>query len=127
MLLFKLMARIEIPYADISRNGILPATQVNADVSENHYIGTNDGRLFIEAYNNDVVSRDVTIVTSAQVDGLDVIDLIVSVGVGETKYIGPFPTGTFSQTGSTNYGQVYIDASIGTSNAELKFRSYHLP
>lgn len=127
MLLFVLMARIEIPVSDIARTGILQSTQVNADVSNNHYIATNDGRLFIEAYNNDVVSRDVTIETPLQVDGLDVMDLIVSLSAGQTKLIGPFPTGTFSQVGSTNYGQLYIDSSIGSSNAELKFRGYRLP
>lgn len=127
VLLLKLMARIQIPTTDITRSGVTLSTQVNADVSNNHYITSNDGRLFIEAYNNDVTSRDVTIQTPIQVDGLDVIDLIVSLSVGQTKLIGPFPTGTFNQTGSTNFAELYVDASIGSSNAELKFRSYRLP
>lgn len=121
------MARIQIPAATIIRDGVTAATQVNADPTNNHYITDNTGRLFIEAYNNDVGSRDVTVQTPIQVDGLDVYDLIVSLSPGTTKYIGPFPSGTFNQVGSTNFNQLYIDSSFGSSHAELKYRAYFLP
>jgi hypothetical protein len=38
----------------------------------------------------------LTVVTPALVDGLAVTDLAVVIGAGETRMVGPFPSGTYA-------------------------------
>lgn len=66
-----------------------------------------DGRTVLWVVNGSVGSINVTIVSPQTVSGLAVDDVVVAVGAGAQKLIGPFPRATF---GDVN-GEAGIDYS----------------
>lgn len=103
------MARATLTPQDIVRTGL---TQTYAAVDQaNGNQFANDGLMFLHVKNAGVGSTNVTIGTPGTVDGLAVADLVVAVGAGVEKMIGPFPAGIYNQAG----GLVYVDWSVGTS------------
>jgi hypothetical protein len=112
------MARVEIPVTTILTTGVTQPAQVIANVSLGNYIATNDGRIFLEAKNDDASTQTVTVVTQYTQDGFTLSDLVISLVAGGTKLFGPFATQTFNKSDLT----VEIDAS----DADIKFRAYKL-
>ena len=109
------MARTILPIVDIIRAGVTQAIASYADITNGHQIMGNDGRSFIELVNiSNAGSVDATFDVAAVYDGdLTIVDLIVAVAPGGTKYVGPFKRGVFNQGASQ---AVYFDiASTGIS------------
>jgi len=116
------MPRIDVPVTDVVRAGVAPPTEVTGDAANNHIV-TNDGRVFLVARNSAATTtRNVTIQTPGTVDGLAVADRVVAVPISSSKYIGPFPTATYNQSGS-DQGKLYVDVD----NAELRLLAFRLP
>lgn len=116
------LPRIRIPINDITLSGVGPLTQVNSDALYRHYIYLNDGRVYLEVFNNNIGIQSVTIESGALVDDLAVEDITVSIPAGATRLIGPFNVYTFNNLYTDN--KVYINPSI---SVDLKFRAYRLP
>jgi hypothetical protein len=111
------VARVQIPVTSIVKTGVAQPAQTNGDSTNNHYF-TNDGVTFIEIVSSDASSQDITIHTGKTVDGYALANQTITVTAGATKYVGPFTTGTFNQSGTT---QVYVDTPVSTT---IKFRAY---
>ena len=107
------MPRTIVPTADISRTGAVRATVVNADVVNNHKISNNDGRMFVEMANvSNASSVDVTFdIPKLYDDDLSIVDLIVALAPGQTKFAGPWKTGIFNQTVGSTDNAVHFDVS----------------
>lgn len=107
------MARVDVTPQTITRDGLVPA--LTAPTVDGDAIPT--GRVFVMAENVGASVESVTVRTPITVDGLDVEELIVSVAVGDTTFIGPFPIRTFGQpsgaveTGGDDQGKAYVDYS----------------
>lgn len=93
------MARSDLTVQAIARTGLEPAYAA-ANVDGNAF--ANDGQTFIHVKNGGGVEIDVTIPTPAQVDGLDVEDVVVAVPAGEERMIGPFQGRLFGQPADSN-------------------------
>jgi hypothetical protein len=93
------MARTVLPITSIVRAGVTQPTASFADITNAHQIVGNDGRSFIELINvSNASSVNATFDVSAVYDGdLTIVDLIVAVAPGGTKYAGPFKRGVFNQ------------------------------
>lgn len=113
------MARVQIPVTVVAKTGVSQPAQTNGDLSLGNYF-LNDGTTIVEIVSSDAGSQSVVFQTSKTVDGYALADQSVTMAAGATKYVGPFGTGTFNQTGGT---QVYVDPSVSTT---LKFRAYTL-
>mgnify|MGYP001566003466 FL=1 len=114
------MARVNIPVTTITRDGVAPPSQVSSVAADDHVIDGNDGRVFLEVENVDAASaHTVTVLTPGTVAGLAIADLAVSVPLSSIRWIGPFPTTVFNQTGTDD---VHVD--IATAN--LRFRAYKI-
>ena len=103
------MARTVTSVQSVSRTGAVPTYGAVDAVNHNQF--TNDGRTFIHVKNGGGAPINVTVGTPGTVDSLAVADLVVSVTNASEKMIGPFPKGTYDQTG----GGVYVDWSSGSS------------
>jgi hypothetical protein len=109
---------VSIPVTTISRAGVAPPAQTDADHTAGMQIDTNDGKTIVEIVSSDAGDQTVDFqLPGTLVDGQAVIPKTVSVPAGETRYAGPFPKGFYNQPG----GQLYIDPSVSTT---LKFRAY---
>lgn len=109
------MARTELPIVSIIRAGVTQAIASYADITNGEQIVGNDGRIFVELVNvSNASSVDATFDVSAVYDGdLTIVDLIVAIAPGGTKYVGPFKRGVFNQGPSES---LYFDiASTGVS------------
>ncbi|MGA6164307.1 hypothetical protein [Amycolatopsis magusensis] len=106
------MARLSPATQPIARSGLTPAlTAPNAD---GDIIDT--GRVFLEVANGGGSPITVTVISTAEVDGLPVEDLEVSVPAAGRKLIGPFAKTTFGQPSSDpNAGKALVDYSSITS------------
>jgi len=114
------MARIAIPVSTIIRGGLTPPSQTDADATNDHYIASNDGRIFIEIVSSDASTQTVTVETPVTYDSLAVEDLEISIPAGATRLSGPFPMNSFNQSDQS----IYLNPSVSTT---LKFRAYKLP
>ena len=103
------MTRAVLTPQDVLRTGLTHTFASVDNVNGNEF--TNDGRCALYVKNASGGSINVTVGTPGVVDGLAVADLVVAVGAGVNKLIGPFPAGIYNQTG----GLVYVDWSAGTS------------
>jgi len=117
------MARTEITVTQIVRSG---ATQTPTDGNADGHMFANTGKEFIRVTNSALTSRDLTVITQQQIDGLDVADLVVSIPAGESRLVGPFSPGTFNvPSGQTDAGKTYIDYPSG-NESDLKVEIYKL-
>lgn len=113
------MPRGTIPVTTVTRSGVAPPTQTDADATNKHEM-TNNGRTIIEIVSSDAGPQTVEFeIPSGAVDGQAVTPKSVAVPAGATRITGPFPAGIYNQTG----GKLYVDPSVSTS---LKFRAYSL-
>ena len=115
------MARVEITVTTISRTGVAPGTQHDADATNDHYIADNDGRIFLEIVSSSGSDQTVTVETPIIQDGLQLDDLVIDVPAGDTILAGPFSTSTFNQRETALANQVFVNPSVSTT---LKFRAY---
>ena len=73
----------------------------------------NDGRTLLAVYNaHGSASRTVSINIQQSVDDQDPPDRTVTVGAGETRLIGPFPTGIYNDAN----GRVQLTYSDSAAN-----------
>lgn len=113
------MARVQIPVTTVTKSGVAQPAQTTGDSVNGHYF-LNDGTTILEIVSSDAGSQTVTIQTSKTVDGYALADQTVTMAAGTTQYVGPFTTGTFNQSGST---QVYVDTTVSTT---IKFRAFSI-
>lgn len=73
----------------ISRSGLLESLVAAAAGGDEF---ANTGKEFLKVKNADAAGITVTLDIETAVDGAAVVDPTVSVGAGEEKLIGPFPT-----------------------------------
>lgn len=71
----------------------------------------NDGNTFFVVRNAGAAAITVTIATPARIWGIDIADLSVNVGAGDTAFIGPFPEQIFNDEN----GRVNVSYSAVTS------------
>lgn len=113
------MSRIDVPITQITTAGVTPPAQVTGDPVNGHELALNDGHVFIEVVNADAAAtHNVTVETPRQIEGLDVAEVIVTVGKSATSLIGPLPSAVFNQS----TGKVNIDVA----DANLKLRAYRV-
>ncbi len=111
------MPRQEVPLTQITRAGIVPASEVTP-VAVDDLKFTNDGQVFVLVRNSGAGVNTATFVTPGSVDDQAIADRDVSVPATASRYVGPFPATQYNQ----GDGTVYIDVA----NAELRFSAYHL-
>lgn len=71
----------------------------------------NDGGIYLEVENPDVADHTVNVIPAEEILGLAIEDLVVTIPAGETKLIGSFPPGVFSQVDTSVWFTV-DDASL---------------
>jgi hypothetical protein len=115
------MARTVLPITSIIRAGVSQAIASYADITNGHQIVDNDGRTFVELANvSNASSVSTTFDVSAVYDGdLTIVDIIVAVAPGGTKYVGPFKQRVFNQGASES---LYFN--VGSTGVAL--RGYRL-
>lgn len=98
----------------ITRDGVLYAVVAAAAAGDQF---ANDGRTFLAVYNaHGSASRTVSIDIQQDVDDQDPPDREVAVAAGETRLIGPFPTGIYNDANGRvqitydNEADVYVGA-----------------
>lgn len=114
------MARVSIPVTAISRAGVAPPAQTNADSVNKNQIDSNDGLTFVEIISSDAAPQTVNFEIPEAIDGQTVNPRSVAVAAGATVLAGPFPPATYNQPGGS---QLFIDPSVSTT---LKFRAYRV-
>lgn len=102
------MAVTTITPQTASVSGITPAdAAANSDGSK----FPNDGQTFLLITNGGGSSITVTVAATITIDGLTVSNLVVTVGAGAKKLIGPFDPGVFNDSA----GNVSVTFSAVTS------------
>ena len=100
---------------EIDRDGTLYAVVAAAATGDQF---GNDGQTFVAVYNSHgSADRTVSVDVQKDVDGQDPPDREITVGAGETRLIGPFPTGIYNDangrvqiTYSDSAADVYVGA-----------------
>lgn len=88
----------------IDRDGLDPLPYAAASGGGDDF--ANTGIQFIHVKNGDSSPHTVTVVTPAEVDGLEVADREIAVPAGEERFIGPFPTSWYGLTTQLTYDAV---------------------
>jgi hypothetical protein len=78
----------------------------------------NDGRTFLHVKNGGAGAITVTVTTPAQISGIDVADIAVSVPNGSERMIGPFPTNLFNA--STGKASITYSGVTSVTIAAIK-------
>lgn len=111
------MARVNVPVTTISRSGVAPPAQTNADSVNGHFISQNDGTIWIEIVSSDAGSQTVAFKLPGTIDGQAIADKVVTVAAGATAIVGPFPVSSYNQSDAS----LWFNPSVSTT---LKFRAY---
>jgi len=94
----------------VTRTGVLYAVVAAAAAGDQF---ANDGRTLVAVYNSHgTASRTVSIDVQQDVDGQDPPSRTVTVAAGETRLIGPFPTGIYNDAN----GRVQLTYSDSAAN-----------
>lgn len=111
------MPRVAVPVTAISRAGVAPAAETNGDATNNHTVA-NDGKtiMLVRNANGAATARTLTVRLSGAVDGQGISPKTYSIAAAASRYIGPFPVGSYGST-----MQVDVD------NADLKLSAYRIP
>jgi hypothetical protein len=114
------MPRTTIPTTIIVRAGVTQPAATYSDITNNHSIASNDGRILLELINASNASDvDVTFdVPRLYDDDLTISDLIVTLAPGSVIYSGPFKRSVFNQTDNSVH--------INVESTGISFRSYQL-
>lgn len=99
----------------ITRDGVLYAVVAAAAAGDAF---ANDGRTLVALYNNHgTASRTVSFDIQKTVDDQDPPSITVAVAAGETRLVGPFPTGIYNDpngrvlmTYSDSAANIYVGA-----------------
>lgn len=110
------MARVDVPVTRTKPTGVNPAA-VSGDSTNGHEF-TNDGLTLLEVTGTGA-GATVTIVSAAQLAGLDVDDIEEAIAAGEVWHFGPLESGVFNAAG----GKVHVDLSA--DDVELRAFSVH--
>jgi hypothetical protein len=89
----------------ISRDGLEPVMESAAGGGDT-FVNAHGNRTFLRVDNGSGGDVDVTVTTTATVDGLAVADKVVTVTAGETRYLGPYQTDVYGETVSVAYESV---------------------
>ncbi len=120
------MARTIVPTTDIDRFGTVQASPaVAGDFTNGNKVSNNDGRMFVEMLNvSNASSVNVTFDIPRLFDeDLTIVDIIVALAPGATKYAGPWKTTIFNQNnGGSTDNAVHFDVS----STGVIFRGYRL-
>ncbi len=109
------MPRVNVPVTDVTRAGILPATEVNGDATNQHSF-SNDGSTWLEVRNGGASPRTLTLVIGvAGPDGATVTNPTVALAASALKKVGPFPVGIYGTT-----------MSVNVDHADIKLTAYRL-
>jgi hypothetical protein len=108
------MPRIVVPVTEVTRAGIVPATEVNGDSSNNHYMA-NDSASWLEIRNAGASTRTLTLVVNVTVDGQAVTNPTVSLAASASKKVGPFPIAIYGST-----------LNINVDHSDIKLAAYRL-
>lgn len=104
------MARTALATQQITTAGLKPVyTAANVD---GHSI---DPAAILHVKNGSGSSINVTVQTPAQVDGLDVEELVVAIPAAEERLIGGLKPSTFARPSGPDAGRVYVDFSAVTT------------
>lgn len=95
------MPRVNVPVTEVNRAGIVPATEVAGDATNNHYVN-NDGVTWLEIRNAGASTRTFTAVINNTVDGQAVTNPTVTLAASATKKVGPFPVAIYGTTFNCN-------------------------
>ncbi len=114
------MPRLQFAVTQIVRAGVNKPAVVAGDPTNDHYIPSNNARIFLEAKNIDATDRSIVFETPLLTDSLAVADLTVSVPPGQTWMIGPFSAQTFNQLSPADSIYVNVDVSL------WEFRAFQL-
>lgn len=105
------MARTNVVTQQITRAGLGPVLTAPAGTGPANGDVIDAGSVFLMVTAG-ATPTTVTVISTPTVDGLDVADLVVTVGAASTKLIGPFPARTFANpVGATDAGRVYVEYS----------------
>jgi len=98
------MARVALTTQESSRDGVVPtATAIPADgVSFK-----NNNVEFLLLNNTHTATVVVTIKTDFTADGLAIADRTITMGIGEERIVGPFPSSPYNKDG----GDIEVDAA----------------
>lgn len=108
------MPRIAIPVTEVTRAGILPATEVSGDATNFHFI-PNDGATWLEIRNAGASTRTLTKILAVPVDDGTITNPTVSLAASAIKKVGPFPIGFYGTTFNFN-----------VDHADIKITAYRL-
>jgi hypothetical protein len=108
------MPRVNVPVTEVTRAGIVPATEVAGDATNFHYIN-NDGVTWLELRNAGASSRTFTSVVNVTVDGQTVTNPTVTLAASAIKKVGPFPI--------TVYGTTF---NFNVDHTDIKITAYRL-
>jgi hypothetical protein len=97
------MATLTVATAVRTTNGV---NLVGVSAAGGGDVFPNTGSEVVVIKNGSGSPITLTVVTPATVDGLAVADLTASIGAGETRMVGPFPTAVYSD-GSGNVSLTY--------------------
>ncbi len=95
------MGRTQIPINTIHPAGIDDPTPTGGDHTNGMYLPSNNGRVTLRAKNTSGGLLALTVKSALVVDGLPLVDLVVDVTAGNTKWIGGLNTQAFNQTDGT--------------------------
>lgn len=116
------MAYIDLTTQVISKSGIVP-TYAAATLADGNKF-RNTGKEFIHVVNAGGSACIVTMVTPAQISGLDIEDKIVTVAAGSEQMIGTFEPSLYNQAaGATDAGKTYIKYNQVTTVTVAVIRS----
>ena len=106
------MPRADFSVQQIQRiSGLTPSYTAAQAPGSGSNAFQNEGKTCIHIKNGSGSSMTATFQTAATLNDLAVADLVITVGAGAEKLVGPFEPGIFNQSD----GKVYVDWSLETS------------
>lgn len=108
------MPRVVVPVTEVTRAGIVPATEVNGDATNFHYIN-NDGATWLEIRNAGASPRTLTKIVNVTVDDATITNPTVALAASAIKKVGPFPIAIYGTTFNFN-----------VDHADIKITAYRL-
>jgi hypothetical protein len=110
------MARVQIPVTALTRAGVAPPAQTNADATNNHVM-VNDGRTLLEIVSSDAGVQTVSVtLKTVTVDDVAVGPHVISVPAGATRLAGPWPTTLYNQATVAADGTLTSDGTSPANN-----------
>lgn len=108
------MPRLALTVNDITRAGLAVPAETNGD-SVNQHVIANDGQTVLLVRNANAAAQTVALKLQTLIDGQSPADKVISVPAGQSRYIGPFPVGIYTNT-------LFVDVS----SVDIKLTALHL-